>query len=277
MAAADVKKQLELLNIRANPALGQNFLCDDAAIAAIASAAAGSGELELLEIGPGLGALTAALLERAPRVTAVEIDNAMVAALNSAFAAQVAAQKLNVVHCDILKFSLSAMPASFAAAGNLPYYITTPITLRLLENAKSIPRMVLMVQKEAARRFFAQPGDKLYGPLAIMAQLYYAPQSLLALTPASYYPQPDVDSEVIRLDRRADISACPAPAEFLRFLAAIFSMRRKTLYNNIKPLLPSAAAASAALERAGIAPSVRAEALSISELVALYFECCPQA
>lgn len=130
--------------------------------------------------------------------------------------------------------------------------------------------MVLMVQKEAARRFFAKPKDRLYGPLAIMAQLYYECESLVSLTPASYYPQPDVDSEVVLLTRRADAPADIDPAAFCRFTESIFAMRRKTVYNNLKPLLPAADAAAEALARANIAQAARAEALSIEELVRLY-------
>ncbi len=169
-----------------------------------------------------------------------------------------------------MKFDISSTEGEFAAAGNLPYYITTPIVLMLLRNAKRIPRMVLMVQKEAARRFFAKPKDKLYGPLAITAQLYYECESLVSLTPASYYPQPDVDSEVVLLARRADAPADIDPAAFCRFTESIFAMRRKTVYNNLKPLLPAADAAAEALARANIAQTARAEALSIEELVRLY-------
>ena len=211
MSAADIKQKLEKLNIRANAALGQNFLCDDAMIEKIASAAVGDGKTDILEIGPGLGALTGALVGRVPRVTAVEIDKNMLAALQDEFANQIEGGALSLIHSDILKFDISSTEGEFAAAGNLPYYITTPIVLMLLRNAKRIPRMVLMVQKEAARRFFAKPKDKLYGPLAITAQLYYECESLVSLTPASYYPQPDVDSEVVLLARRADLRRAYSP------------------------------------------------------------------
>lgn len=270
MSTADIKQKLDRLNIRANAALGQNFLCDDAMIEKIASAAVGDGKTDILEIGPGLGALTGALVGRVPRVTAVEIDKNMLAALNAEFAAEIGRGELTLIHSDILKFDISCMEGEFAAAGNLPYYITTPIVLMLLRNAKRIPRMVLMVQKEAARRFFAKPKDKLYGPLAIMAQLYYECESLVSLTPASYYPQPDVDSEVVLLTRRADMPTDMDPAAFCRFTESIFAMRRKTVYNNLKPLLPTADAAAEALARADIAQAARAEALSIEELARLY-------
>ena len=129
MSAADIKQKLERLNIRANAALGQNFLCDDAMIEKIASAAVGDGKTDILEIGPGLGALTGALVGRVPRVTAVEIDKNMLAALNAEFAAEIGRGELTLIHSDILKFDISCMEGEFAAAGNLPYYITTPIVL----------------------------------------------------------------------------------------------------------------------------------------------------
>ncbi len=270
MSVSDIKSALERMNMRPNAALGQNFLCDDAAVDTIASAATGDGSLSVLEIGPGLGALTGALIKSTPRVTAVEIDRGMVNALNSAFADYIACGRLSVEHCDILKFDMTLLGENFVVAGNLPYYITTDIVLLLIKHARRIPRMVLMVQKEAAHRFFAVPRTKLYGPLAICAQLYYTPESILSLSPASYYPQPDVDSEVVLLTRRDDVTHLPPPAEFLRFTESVFAMRRKTLHNNLKPLLPSAAAAAAALEQCGISPSARAEELSINELVTLY-------
>ena len=129
MSAADIKQKLERLNIRANAALGQNFLCDDAMIEKIASAAVGDGKTAILEIGPGLGALTGALVGRVPRVTAVEIDKSMLAALNAEFAAEIGRGELTLIHSDILKFDISSTEGEFAAAGNLHYYITTPIVL----------------------------------------------------------------------------------------------------------------------------------------------------
>ncbi len=276
MNAADIKAKLERLNMRANAALGQNFLCDDEAADKIARAAADDGAWQVLEIGPGLGALTEKLLLYARSVTAVEIDSGMVRALDEEFAAPIESGNLTIVHSDILKFDFDSLEGQFIAAGNLPYYITTPIVLSLLRRAKRIPRMVLMVQKEAARRFFARPKDSVYGPLAITAQLFYNCETLSSLTPASYYPQPEVDSEVVLLKRRTDAPDID-PALFCRFLENIFAMRRKTVYNNLKSIMPSAEAANAALERAGIAPSARAEALSIAELVRLYTEYARQA
>ncbi len=270
MSAADIKQKLERLSIRANAALGQNFLCDDAMAYKIAAAAIGDGRTDVLEIGPGLGALTAALVGRVPHVTAVEIDKNMLCALQGEFASQIEGGALSLVHGDILKFDTDLIEGEFVAAGNLPYYITTPIVLMLLCRAQRIPRMVLMVQREAARRFFAKPKDRLYGPLAITAQLFYECESLFSLTPASYYPQPEVDSEVVLLTRRADMPRGIDPAAFCRFTESIFAMRRKTVYNNLKPLFPSAAAAEDALLSANISPSARAEALSIPEIVRLY-------
>lgn len=132
--------------------------------------------------------------------------------------------------------------------------------------------MTFMVQKEAARRFFAAPKTKLYGPLSIMAQYYYDIQSLLSLSPASYYPQPDVDSEVVRLIRR-DMTAKLEPKRFFGFVEALFAMRRKTIYNNLKPILGSRDAICDALSSAGIAENARAEELSIDKLAQLAALC----
>lgn len=266
----NVKAQLEGLNVRPNPALGQNFLCDDSAIELISRAASYDGQHELMEIGPGLGALTGALIGLVPRVTAVEIDANMVRALKARFSGEAG---LDIIQSDILKLDIpSVMPGTFIAAGNLPYYITTPIVTRLLCLSSSIPCMTFMVQKEAARRFFAAPRTKLYGPLSIMAQYYYDIQSLLSLSPASYYPQPDVDSEVVRLIRR-DMTAKLEPKRFFGFIEALFAMRRKTIYNNLKPILGSRDAICDALSSAGIAENARAEELSIDKLAQLAALC----
>ena len=267
---AVIKELLQRHGFSFSRALGQNFIINPGVCPKMAELGGAAPGVGVLEIGPGLGALTGALVGRVPRVTAVEIDKNMLAALQDEFANQIEGGALSLIHSDILKFDISSMEGEFAAAGNLPYYITTPIVLMLLRNAKRIPRMVLMVQKEAARRFFAKPKDKLYGPLAITAQLYYECESLVSLTPASYYPQPDVDSEVVLLTRRADMPTDMDPTAFCRFTESIFAMRRKTVYNNLKPLLPAADAAAEALARANIAQAARAEALSIEELARLY-------
>ena len=266
MSAAFIKNQLEQLGLTPNKALGQNFLADEEAICRIAGAACPPG-MPVLEIGPGLGALTAALMERAPGVTAVEIDTAMIKALNARFPED---KRLRVIHGDFLKTDLRALMGAqgeaFAVAGNLPYYITTPIISRLLCCPLPIERMTLMLQKEAARRFFAGPGTKLYGPVAILTALCYSARVLMTLSPASYYPQPEVDSQVVVLERRA---GAVTPPGLPRFLDIAFAMRRKTLVNNLRAAGLSAAQGAALLESCGVSAGARAEELTPEQLALL--------
>ncbi len=248
---------MEKYQLRPNRALGQNFLMDPEALERIAAAAA-EGGLPVLEIGAGLGALTEALICRGAQVTAVEKDGRLAQILT---AEQPAAK---VLHADFLHADLASLTggADFSAAGNLPYYVTTPICERLL--AALPARAVVMVQSEAAERFFAAPHARVYGPLAVLAQTYYAPERLMDVPPQAFWPQPEVDSTVVLFLRRGDV--CGEPAAFLHFLKTAFAMRRKTLANNFQkdPRLASA------LEECGLPLNARSEALTPEALCRLW-------
>lgn len=299
MDAAQLKRALSEAGLRPNAALGQNFCVDEARLAAIADVADVAGR-PVLEVGPGLGALTEPLLARAARVVAVEKDAALAALLRARLAT--AGARLAVYAADILRFDVAAAMeaapggptppapggsgnpgdsggpgapgspaapaapapgATFCVAGNLPYYITTPIVERLLP---LLPlSLTLMVQREAAARFSAGPGARVYGPVAVFSQLCYAVQHVMDVPRDSYYPQPDVDSSVVRLARR-DALPGAEPAALLAFLHRAFAMRRKTLWNNLGRA-PQAAAALAAL---GLPADVRAEALPPAALLAVF-------
>ena len=265
---SSIRELLARFGHNPNRALGQNFLADGEKALAIAQAATGEG-LPVLEIGPGLGALTAPLLSLSPRVVAVEIDAALVEALQALYGQN---PRLTLVQGDFCKADLPALYAAlggpFAVAANLPYYATTPICLRLLASGLPIPRLVLMAQREAAARFFAQPSSRQYGPLAILAQYYYQPRLMMELSPADYYPQPQVSSQVVLLERQAGRPFLPG---LLPFLEGAFAMRRKTLMNNLKGL-PGASAALAAL---GLPPGCRAEGLPPETLAALFRALAP--
>lgn len=292
MDAAQIKRALSEAGLRPNAALGQNFCVDEARLAAIADAADVAGR-PVLEVGPGLGALTEPLLARAARVVAVEKDAALAALLSRRLAA--AGARLAVYTADILRFDVAAAMeaapgspatpggshspaapggshnpaapgnpgAAFCVAGNLPYYITTPIVERLLP---LLPlSLTLMVQREAAARFSAGPGARVYGPVAVFSQLYYTVRHVMDVPRDSYYPQPDVDSSVVHLARR-DALPDAEPAALLAFLHRAFAMRRKTLWNNLARA-PQAAAALAALD---LPADVRAEALPPAALLAVF-------
>ena len=208
-----------------NKALGQNFLSSETIIEAILDAAQIDG-LHVLEIGPGTGALTQGLLSRAGFLAAVEKDGRLCELLTERFG-----EKMTLVHADVLDADIPALMGSepWHAVGNLPYYATTPIVLRMLS---LLPEsMTLMVQKEAAPRFFAPPKDRVYGPVAVVTGCFYDANVVVNAPRSCFNPPPEVDSVVVRLARNAQ----PAVdgAAFLSFLKQAFSMRRKTLYNNL--------------------------------------------
>lgn len=262
-----VKALLARFGLSPNRGLGQNFLVDGDKAAAIAEAACPDGS-PVLEIGPGLGALTKPLLERAQRVCAVEIDPALCQALQALFGQD---PRFTLLQGDFLKADLEAIQtilgSPFSVAANLPYYVTTPICLRLLSWGLPIPRMALMAQAECADRFFAQPGSRQYGPLAVLAQYYYQPRALFSLSPADYYPQPGVDSQVVVLESRR----LPFLPHFAGFLQQAFAMRRKTLRNNLKGY----SSLDEALTSLDISPGCRAEALSPQKLASLCIALLP--
>lgn len=246
-----------------NKALGQNFLTDEGVISAILDAS-GADDLPVLEIGAGRGALTRGLVCRAKRVVAVEKDARLVSYLQQTLESE----RLTLVHADFLDADIPALMerAPYVAVGNLPYFITTPIVEKLL--SLSPDRMTLMVQAEAAERFFACPRARVYGPVAVLTQVYYEAETLFPVPRTAFFPQPDVTSVVVRLTRRAKAEQADEqePAGFLRFVKRAFSMRRKTLKNN----LPDAADLAACCTLVGAMPSDRAEALSPETLFGLY-------
>lgn len=262
MTRADIERCLREYGLSPNRALGQNFLCDETAANAIASFASDSG-LPVLEIGPGLGALTEALIPRSSRVTAVELDSRMVKILSARFASSV-----DLVEGDFLGFDIDLYAGrcggGYAVAANLPYYITTDIFMKLVSSRELPKRMALMMQKEAAERLFASPGSRAYGPAAVLAGVYFERETLLRLSPASFFPEPEVDS-VVSVFTLAD-GAHSSPA-LRKTVSMAFSARRKTLFNNLRAAGVHPDAARAALSP--FPPSVRAEQLAPGEFVSL--------
>ena len=262
-----IKSLLSEHGLRPNKALGQNFLADEEAANAILSAASPCGKT-VLEIGPGLGALTRGLCEKAKHVLAVEIDSAMVRVLQETLAAEF--DNLTVYECDILKFDLPAAIGNlketrFDAVGNLPYYITTPIAERLM--GYGADALTLMVQREAKERFFAPPKSRVYGPLSVVCAACYEGEAVLELPPESYFPAPEVHSSVLRFIKRADV---PNPKALFSLTKTAFSMRRKTLCNNLAAL-PNMTRERARelLVSLGESPDCRAEALPPEQYVRL--------
>lgn len=260
MSIASIKAQLAQYGLTPNKALGQNFLADDMAAEEIAASCKGA----IIEIGPGMGALTEKLLNRPEKVAAVEIDRRMAEILKDRFG-----DRLMLIEGDVLKTDIKEIAESLGGAvsiaGNLPYYITTPICTQLITCGADIRSMTLMMQKEAAERFFAKPGDRVYGPLTVLAQYYYDVSTLLRLSREAYYPRPEVDSVVLKLERK---QAEHHPMLHW-LLESAFAMRRKTLSNNLKAAGISDERLNEICEAVGIQPNIRAEKLTPAQFAAI--------
>ena len=250
--------------------LGQNFLRDQGAIARIGAALGDVSGRTVIEIGPGEGAITRTLIERAGHVTAIEVDHELAVRLKAFFPAE----KLTVVEQDVLQFDFAeaarAAGHRLPVAGNLPYYITSPILLRLAENHAALDRAVLMVQREVADRVVAEPGGRDYGLLSVTAQMYGPAERLFTLPPGAFSPPPEVHSTVFRwrfAPRFAELGV--EEASFFRFAKQAFAQKRKTLGNNLRAAGLEGGAIQAAFTATGISPQARAEALSIEELAGM--------
>ncbi len=212
--------------------LGQHFLASRAYLERIAAVVSDGHEPLIIEIGPGRGALTEFLLPRAERVITIEIDAGFVAHLRQRFAG---APGLTVVEGDVLKTGLGQWGVA-AIAGNLPYYITSPILERIFALGARLIRAVLLVQREVAERLTAKPGSRDYGYLTVKTSLFTIPEMLFRVPPSAFSPPPKVESAVVRLVPRPPESwGLAGPAAFLEFAGRCFRQKRKTLRNNLAP------------------------------------------
>jgi 16S rRNA (adenine1518-N6/adenine1519-N6)-dimethyltransferase len=264
------------------PKLGQHFLVDDSAALEIIEALGDISERTVLEIGPGRGALTTLLAKRTRRLIAIELDRVLAAQLRMNFSL---IPNVEIVEGDILAIDFDSLfgpkPGStrpgmehkierVRVLGNLPYFITSDILLRLFEYRRYFDELILMVQREVAERLAAKPGKSDYGLLSATAQLYAQVDNLFTLPPSSFSPPPKVHSTVVRLTINPKLESLHVPeTEFINFLKLAFGQKRKTLMNNLKaqytvPILRKA------MEEAKVRPEVRAEALSLEKSAALF-------
>lgn len=247
---------------RARKRFGQNFLQSRQIIDSIIRSLNLQSTDNVLEIGPGLGALTQPLLQKLDRLTAVEIDRDLQAHLTEMHGS---GGKLSLIDADALTIDYSQFGEHLRVIGNLPYNISTPLLLRLLHHISHIDDMHFMLQKEVVSRIAAGPGSKAYGRLSVMLQYYCDVEHLFDVPPEAFHPQPKVDSAIVRLTPHA-ISPYPTVAftELERLVACAFSMRRKTLANNLKPII-----SAAELTALGIDPGLRPEQISVMDYVRL--------
>ena len=253
---------------------GQNFIVNPGVCPKIVEAAGIGPEWGVLEVGPGIGVLTRELARRAARVVAVEVDNRLPPLLAETLAGY---DNVEIVMQDILKVDIAAlirekfagMPVAVCA--NLPYYITSPILMRLLEEKLPIRQITVMVQKEAAERICAAPGTRQAGAISYAVAYYAKPQVLFSVQPGSFYPPPKVTSAVIRLEVHPEPPVpVPDEAAYFRLVRAAFGQRRKTAANAISAGLGlPKAQVTAAMEQAGLPATARPEQLTLEQFAAL--------
>ncbi len=267
---------------QSKPKLGQHFLVSDEFAARIVDALGDVSQSTVLEIGPGRGILTSLLAKRARRLIAVELDRVLAAQLRLKFGME---RNVEVIEADVLSIDLDSLfgpkpgltqpgielkPRPVKVVGNLPFYITSDILLRLFEFSKYFDSIVIMVQREVADRIAAKPGGRDYGMLSATAQLYAHVEKLFTLPPGAFAPPPKVHSAVLRLTIDPQQEKLGVAGDgFIDFLRQSFGQKRKTLWNNLKENYETAALKHA-LAEAKVKPTVRAETLSLEESAAIF-------
>lgn len=275
--SAKTRKLLKQHNIVLKKSLGQNFLTDAHVLQYIVDAANLDSHSGVIEIGPGLGALTEGLAERAQKVVAIELDNRLIPVLQDMFYDQ---SNVEIVHDDALKIDFAQLItdkfescSQVNVVANLPYYVTSPILVKLLESSLSLTNIVVMIQKEVADRILARPGSKTYGSLSVFAQYFSEPSKVVQVPSHVFVPRPQVDSMVIKLSIR---SVPPVPVEdeafFFQVVRASFAKRRKTLLNSLSSSLPfqlEKKRLEELIHSIGIDPGCRGEMLSMESFAQL--------
>jgi 16S rRNA (adenine1518-N6/adenine1519-N6)-dimethyltransferase len=269
------------------PKLGQHFLASDDFAGQIVNALGDVSQSTVLEIGPGRGVLTSLLAKRARRLIAVELDRVLAAQLRLRFGMF---SNVEVIEADILSIDFDSLfgpkpglrrpgiefkPEPVKVVGNLPYFITSDILLRLFDYAKYFETVVILVQREVADRIAAEPGSRDYGLLSATAQLHARVEKLFTLPPAAFAPPPKVHSAALRLTMQPREKELGLDGDsnikdgFVDFLRLSFAQKRKTLWNNLKSNYPEPRL-RAALAQAGVKPAARAETLSLERSAALF-------
>ncbi len=272
MDIQDVKtaELVKKYNFKFTKSLGQNFLVDQSVPRDIVDGADVGPEDLVIEIGPGVGTLTAQLLKIAKRVVAIELDDTLIPILTEELGEY---PNFSLIHNDALKVNFDEVigdEQSVKLVANLPYYVTTPIIVKLLKEKHKFKSLTIMIQKEVAERMNAEPGNKDYGALTLLVQYYCNTKIVRKVPPACFIPRPKVDSIVIRLDK-LDEPKVKVDNEKLFFdiIRSSFNMRRKTLWNGVKSIGPAKEKLEAAFEKAGVDPKRRGETLTIQEFATL--------
>ncbi|EMS70132.1 16S rRNA (adenine(1518)-N(6)/adenine(1519)-N(6))-dimethyltransferase RsmA [Ruminiclostridium cellobioparum] len=262
-------------NLRLTKSLGQNFLNDDNVVRKIVDAADLDKDTLVLEIGPGIGSMTRELAGRAAGVVAIEIDKHLIPALNDNLSEF---SNIDIINNDVMKANIDDIISEYKnkynsksvrVVANLPYYITTPIIMRFLEEVKGIDGMVFMVQKEVAQRMVSGPGTKDYGALSVAVQFYCKPAIIFDVPPHCFIPQPEVHSTIIRLDILKEPSVRVDDKDlYFKLVRASFGQRRKTLVNGLANagfLRKDKEQLRQIIESMGLKDNIRGEVLSVQQ------------
>lgn len=264
------KELVEKYNFKFSKSLGQNFLIDDSVLTDIVEGAEVCDEDLVIEIGPGVGTLTAQILKKAKRVVAIELDSDLIPILTAELGDN---PNFQLIHKDALKVDFNEVigdEKSVKLVANLPYYVTTPIIANLLNGGYKFKSLTIMIQKEVAERMNAEPNCKDYGALSLLVQYYCNTSIVRNVPPSSFIPRPKVDSIVIRLDKQEEPKVkVKSEKLFFELVRHAFNMRRKTLWNATKNVGLSKELMEKAFEDAGIDPKRRGETLSLAEFGAL--------
>ncbi len=262
---SDLMAFLNELGVAPKKSLSQNFLIDGNIIQKIIQSASVKEGDSILEIGPGPGALTQALLNAGARVDAVELDSTYANALQRL---QTPDQRLIIHEADILKFDPSILKGKYKVIANLPYHLTTPIITKLIPLQEQISSLTVMVQEEVARRFTAKSGCKEFGSISLFLQYWSTPSYQFKISRNCFYPKPKVDSAIIHLELHPPPIVSDADL-FFTFIRTAFSERRKMMRNPLKKLF-SEEVILKAFEKTGIRPDARAEMLNLQQWIALF-------
>ncbi|MGW5448326.1 16S rRNA (adenine(1518)-N(6)/adenine(1519)-N(6))-dimethyltransferase RsmA [Streptomyces asiaticus] len=272
LGPADIRELAARLGVRPTKQRGQNFVIDANTVRRIVRTAGVRPDDVVVEVGPGLGSLTLALLEAADRVTAVEIDDVLAAALPATVEARLPhrADRFALVHSDALRVTELPGPAPTALVANLPYNVAVPVLLHMLGRFPTIERTLVMVQSEVADRLAAPPGSKVYGVPSVKAAWYAHVKRAGAIGRSVFWPAPNVDSGLVSLIRRDEPPRTTATREAVfAVVDAAFAQRRKTLRAALAGWAGSARAAEEALKAAGISPQARGESLTVEDFAAI--------
>ena len=255
-------------NFRFSKGLGQNFLIDQNVLDSIVESSGLDENCTAIEIGPGIGTLTQEIAKRCKKVLSIELDDKLIPVLGETLGNY---ENVKIVHADALQIDLNELieaegMKNIKLLANLPYYVTTPIITKIFEEKTIIDSITVMIQKEVGDRIAAKPGTKDYGSLSLLCQYYSVPVKVCDVPPGAFMPEPKVDSVVVKMELLKEPAVKVIDEKlFFSIVRFAFNMRRKTLWNALKPVGLGDEKLKAALEKANIDPIRRGETLSIQE------------